>query len=111
MVVLKDCSHFLHDEKPTETKKYLLRFLDHIDATSPVIASEESDEFEIKHFVEDPANIQIDDIDAYKMNECPRDFKMVYEKKEDGPFFLEPFRGHRGLGLLDGYKNYKVVRK
>lgn len=32
MVILKNCSHFLHDEKPKETKKYLLRFLDHIDA-------------------------------------------------------------------------------
>lgn len=111
MVVLKDCSHFLQEEKPAETKKYLLRFLDHIDASSPVITSEQSDEFEVKHLRDEPAPIQIDDEDAYKMDDCPRDFKNVYEKREDGPFFLKPFRGHRGLGLLVRYQNYMYFRK
>ena len=32
MVILKDCSHFLHDEKPEETTKYILRYLNDIDA-------------------------------------------------------------------------------
>ena len=48
MVILKDCSHFFHDEKPEETKKYLLRFLNHIDANKDAIVSQGNSEFEIK---------------------------------------------------------------
>jgi hypothetical protein len=38
--------------------------------------------------------------DALSMDECVRDFSKIYEQKPEAPFVLEPFRGHRGLGLL-----------
>jgi hypothetical protein len=34
MVILKDCSHFVYDEKPVETTEYLLKFLEDIDKKS-----------------------------------------------------------------------------
>ena len=49
MVILKDCSHFLHEEKPKEIRKYVLRMLEHIDATDAAIQPSETNEFEIKH--------------------------------------------------------------
>ena len=102
MIILKDCSHFLHEDKPEEFKKYLLRMLEHIDATEAATQQSEQGDFEIKHLNELPDPVTIDD-DALSMDVCVRDFKMVHEKREDGPWFFEPFRGHRGLGLLNGF--------
>lgn len=45
------------------------------------------------------------------MDECVRDFKLVHEKRDDGPFILEPFRGHKGLGLLHKAQLFKYYRK
>lgn len=34
MIILKDCSHFLQDEKPVETTKYVVQFLKDINKKS-----------------------------------------------------------------------------
>jgi len=56
MVVLKDCAHFLHDEKPIETTKYILRFLEDIDARSTSVVSEKWQDFEITHLMDENEN-------------------------------------------------------
>ena len=92
MVVLKDCSHFLHEEKPDEIRKYLGRILDNIDAREAATLTQSS-EFEIKDLSQLPDPIKIDD-DALSFDDATktRDFKMVLEDRSDAPWFLEPFK-------------------
>jgi hypothetical protein len=45
------------------------------------------------------------------MDECVRDFKMVYEKRDDGPLILAPFRGHKGPGILHALQAYFEFRR
>ena len=49
MIIIKDCGHFLHEDQPQTTKKYLLRILQHIDGHELTLEQSETDEFEIKH--------------------------------------------------------------
>jgi hypothetical protein len=45
------------------------------------------------------------------MDECQRDFEMVYGKRPEAHWALTPFRGHRGLGILHFIENFKVYRE
>lgn len=48
---------------------------------------------------------------AMSMDECQRDFEMVYGKRPEAHWALTPFRGHRGLGLFHFIQQFKVYRK
>jgi hypothetical protein len=45
------------------------------------------------------------------MDECERDFEMVYGKRPEAPWILIPFRRHRGLDLLHKAQHLKMYRK
>ena len=116
-MILMDCSHFLHDEKPEEVTKYILRFLNDIDAkvwdqSAMGISLDEDGTIDVRNSFYDqvfPQYIVIDD-DAMFMDECVRDFKMVYEKRDDAPLILAPFRGHKGVGILHALQYYLYFR-
>lgn len=102
MVIIKDCSHFLHQEKPIATTKYLLRFFDDIDAKRDLLVDGQIVTDVEADFYENSFNskyIYLDN-DAISVEECKRDYKMIEEKRAEMPLILAPFRGHKGFGLL-----------